>query len=374
MLASKTLSDAQYSSNNNGVNTSFIEPKLKERQSGDKFELEADNTADTIIESSTQPDSFLNTSFFPSSDSNILQIQPEVNPDEQDELQEQSIVAVNGISQEFSSSDELSDGLCADCEREEEESELGLSAEIENIPFGDMINKYPLDILSVTDPITDLGCDDGRDINNNGDHDLDKDIHHPDDRSPDIWIYDTILGESGAFSDFQIGFFAGTFGVDTTDDNRLFDNFTSGSGSQIHFGTGSDMAREIGSTDAFTSFAREFETSIRVYFDEHQTLAGFDCQAELIRTRPNYVGGLDSLFSWAVMGGYQRLAVEIDASSGNLDVTYRVFDHYGAGVSDAWSYLPGLSAMYYLQHYVTNSENTYVPFIWSVQISRFSSL
>ena len=230
------------------------------------------------------------------------------------------------------------------------------------------------DPLPVTGSVTVMDCSDGRNINNNGDHDLDKLIHSPDDRSPDIWVYDNLLGEFGAYSDFYIGFFTGTFGVDTTDDNRLFDNFTTGSGGQIDFSTGSDMAREIGGTDAFTEFADAFEESVRNYFYEHDTLHGFDCQAELIRTRPDYVGGTDSLFSWAVMGGYQRLEAHIDLSGGDMDIIYRVFDHYGAGVSDAWSYLPGLSAMYYLQHYVTGSSSTYVPFIWSVNISRINTL
>ncbi len=230
------------------------------------------------------------------------------------------------------------------------------------------------DPLPVTGSLTAMDCSDGRDINSDADHDLDKLTHRPDDRSPDIWIYDNLLGESGAYSDFYIGFFTGTLGVDTSDDNRLFNNFTTGSGNQINFSTGSDMAREIGGTDAFTTFANAFEESVRNYFNIHHTLNGFDCQAELIRTRPNYIGGSDSLFSWAVMGGYQRLEAHIDLSSGQIDITYRVFDHYGAGVSDAWSYLPGLSAMYYLQHYVTGSSRTYVPFIWSVRVNRTSAL
>jgi outer membrane protein OmpA-like peptidoglycan-associated protein len=222
--------------------------------------------------------------------------------------------------------------------------------------------------------ITEIEYSDGRDINNNADHDLDKFTHKPEDRSPDIKIYDNLLGESLAYSDFYIGFYTGTFGVDTSDDDRLFDHFEYGSGSQIDFKTGSDMAREIGSTDAFTTFAVEFEKSVREYYNTHHTLKGFDCQAELIRTRPNYIGGTDSLFSWAVMGGYQRLEARIDLSDGDINITYRIFDHYGAGVSDAWSYLPGLSAMYYLQHYVRSSSSTYKPFIWSVRVNRINDL
>lgn len=242
------------------------------------------------------------------------------------------------------------------------------------VTFFPTVTCMEFDPLPVSGSVTAMDCSDGRDIYSDADHDLDKIEHRPDDRSPDIWVYDNLLGEWGAYSDFYIGFFTGTFGVDTSDDNRLFNNFTTGSGAQIHFDTGTDMAREIGGTDAFTGFADAFEASVRAYFNEHHSLHGFECQAELIRTRPDYVGGSDSLFSWAVMGGYQRLEAHIDLSSGEIDITYRVFDHYGAGVSDAWSYLPGLSAMYYLQHYVTDSDNTYVPFIWSVRINRVSEL
>ena len=242
------------------------------------------------------------------------------------------------------------------------------------VSFFPTVTCMEFDPLPISGSVTVLDCSDGRDINSDADHDLDKLEHRPDDRSPDIWVYDNLLGESGAYSDYYIGFFTGTFGVDTSDDNRLFNNFTQGSGGQIHFGTGSDMAGEIGGTDAFTGFSDEFEASVRAYFNEHHSLHGFECREELIRTRPDYIGGTDSLFSWAVMGGYQRLEAHIDLSSGEIDVTYRVFDHYGAGVSDAWSYLPGLSAMYYLQHYVTGSDNTYVPFIWSVRINKVSEL
>jgi outer membrane protein OmpA-like peptidoglycan-associated protein len=254
-----------------------------------------------------------------------------------------------------------------------EYEELEYNRRVE-VTFYPTVTCMEFDPLPISGSVTVMDCSDGRDINSDADHDLDKDQHRPDDRSPDIWVYDNLLGENLAYSDFYIGFFTGTFGVDTSDDNRLFNNFTAGSGGQIHFGTGSDMAREIGGTDAFTEFADEFEASVRAYFNEHHSLHGFECQAELIRTRPDYVGGSDSLFSWAVMGGYQRLEAHIDLSSGEIDITYRVYDHYGAGVSDAWSYLPGLSAMYYLQHYVTDSDSTYVPFIWSVRINRVNEL
>lgn len=254
-----------------------------------------------------------------------------------------------------------------------EYEELEYNRRVE-VTFYPTVTCMEFDPLPITGSVTVMDCSDGRDINRNADHDLDKDPHPPDDQTSYIWMYDNVLGEDGAYNHYSNGFFAGTFGVDTSDDDRLFGNFVTGSGNQIHFNTGSDMAREIGGTDAFTGFADAFEASVRAYFNEHHTLRGFECQEELIRTRPNYIGGRDSLFSWAVMGGYQRLEAHIDLSSGEIDITYRVFDHYGAGVSDAGSSLPGLAAMYYLQHYVPDSENTYFPFIWSVRINRVSEL
>ncbi|WP_445456148.1 eCIS core domain-containing protein [Flavobacterium sp. HNIBRBA15423] len=230
--------------------------------------------------------------------------------------------------------------------------------------------RYDFEEETVRGIVTQLECSDGRDISRNSDNDLDKVPHAPQDRSPDIFIYDNVLGESGALSDFRIGFFTGTSGESTTDDNRLFNHFLTGSGSSIDFPVGSDMSRIIGSTDAVTQFSQQFEQSVIDYFNIHNSLSGYNCQSELIRTRPGYIGKWDSLFSVAVMGGYQRLEARIQIRDGILNIRYRIFDHYGGGVNDAWSYLPGLSGLYYLQHYVTGSTNTYQPFIWSVDVNK----
>ncbi len=230
--------------------------------------------------------------------------------------------------------------------------------------------RYEFEDETVRGVVTQMECSDGRDITRNSDNDLDKVPHSPRDRSPDIIAYDTVFGESGALSDFRIGFFTGTAGESTNADNRLFNHFLTGSGSSIDFSTGSDMSRIIGGTNAITQFTQQFEQSIADYFNIHNSLAGYNCQAELIRTRPGYIGKWDSLFSVAVMGGYQRLEARIRIRNGILRIRYRIFDHYGGGVNDAWSYLPGLSGLYYLQHYVTGSTNTYQPFIWSVYVNK----
>lgn len=393
--ADKNIKSKGRSSHSEGKErkTLFFQPKLNVGTPGDKYELEADKVAEAVVDGMAARNSFLNEStndlfFSPVQNTNILNnnIQETGNLEEYNEstLTKQKENSEDVSTPEQETPNQFIQEKCSECAEEEKLQELQEEEEelptVEQTGSADWVRMFPDSTvmefapLSVSGTVTVMDCSDGRNIHNNSDHDLDKLIHRPDDRSPDIWVYDNLLGESGAYSDFYIGFFTGTFGVDTSDDNRLFDNFTTGRGAQINFGTGSDMAREIGSTDAFTEFSDAFEESVRNYYDLHNTLHGFDCQAELIRTRPDYVGGTDSLFSWAVMGGYQRLEAHIDLSGGNLDITYRVFDHYGAGVSDAWSYLPGLSAMYYLQHYVTGSSNTYVPFIWSVSINHTTIL
>jgi Domain of unknown function (DUF4157) len=211
---------------------------------------------------------------------------------------------------------------------------------------------------------------DGHDETTDGDHDLDQ-LHHSGERSPDIIFYDYIGGETGALIDFNVGFFGGTMFESTTDDDDLYNHFVSGSGSRMNFTTSTDMARIIGSSPTFTSFASGFETAVLAHIAATGTLCGFDGDTYLATNRPAYFHS--PLFAWAVMGGYARLDASVaQTPGGGISVTYRIYDHYGAGVSDAWSYLLGLSALYYLQHFHGVSGSSYTPFIWSVQINRTS--
>ena len=156
----------------------------------------------------------------------------------------------------------------------------------------------------------------------------------------------------------------------TSDDDTLFEHFVSGSGSRLGFTPSMDMATIIGNASAFTTFADDFERAVNDYITANRTLCGFDGDTYISSHRPAYFHS--PLFAWAVMGGYSRIEARVSQTSGGINVRYKIFDHFGAGVSDAWSYLLGLSAMYYLQHFHGSWGTAYTPFIWSVEIERTS--
>lgn len=229
----------------------------------------------------------------------------------------------------------------------------------------------PVSEQEVEQPTTPAACSgsysDGHDETSDGDHDLDQ-AHHGGERSPDVVLYDYVGGESGASLDFSVGFFGGTVLESTSDDNTLFDHFVSGNGSRLNFTPSMDMASIIGGASAFTTFAAGFEQAVNDFIAANGTLCGFDGDAYISSNRPGYFHS--PLFAWAVMGGYARMEARVSQTSGGISVRYKIFDHFGAGVSDAWSYLLGLSAMYYLQHFHGSAGSSYTPFIWSVEIER----
>lgn len=201
------------------------------------------------------------------------------------------------------------------------------------------------------------------------DHDLDQ-VHHAGEMSPDVTLYDSVGGEPGARLDFWAGFSGGTMFESTTDDDTLFDHFTTGNGARLGFGTTTDMARIIGGAPAFTTFATGFEAAIQAHIASTGTLCGFPGDAYIAAHRPAYFHS--PLFAWAVMGGYSRIEARVNPTATGVTIDYRIYDHFGAGVTDAWSALLGLSAMYYLQHFHGVAGTAYTPYIWSVEIERTS--
>lgn len=75
------------------------------------------------------------------------------------------------------------------------------------------------------------------------------------------------------------------------------------------------------------------------------------------------------LYLHTVMGGYQFLTADVSVTGSQITFQYTFTDHFGAGVEDSGSMLPGLASMYYLQHYYGNSDQ-YTPFIWSVSVPQ----
>jgi hypothetical protein len=134
----------------------------------------------------------------------------------------------------------------------------------------------------------------------------------------------------------------------------------------IGFDPSSTMSQIIGNAPAFKAFAQKFEDQVKRQIAASHSLCGFDGNRYLAQLRPAYFH--DPLYAYTVMGGYQRLEVTVGVINGSISFRYRIYDHFGAGLSDAKSKLPGLPALYYLQHYAGRWGSRYTPFVWWVGI------
>jgi len=212
------------------------------------------------------------------------------------------------------------------------------------------------------------------DVTIDSDHDLDKKQHAPEDRSKAVQSYidDGIYGYANAYTDFTYTFTEGTILKKTRADDNLLQHFMYGDGSTAEFGPNSDMSSIIGDVKAFKDFADAYEAAALAWYKAKGNLDEFDGQMAIEQNRPDYIGDpITSLFANTVMGGYKQIDTKITKiSSSEINVTYIIYDHFGAGVKDANSYVPGLAAMYYLQHYEGVMGIQFTPFIWNVTINR----
>ena len=95
------------------------------------------------------------------------------------------------------------------------------------------------------------------------------------------------------------------------------------------------------------------------------TSKDFDGNSELGKLAPDLTG---DTYLHTIMGGYQNLQANVFISDDHVTFRYTFTDHFGAGISDAGSLLPGLASMYFDQHnYGTSSQ--YTPFVWSISVS-----
>ncbi|MGQ1785081.1 eCIS core domain-containing protein [Saccharicrinis sp. GN24d3] len=164
MFTSKNNIAESSKSSGNNFSTSFIQPKLKVGQPGDKFEVEADSVADNMVEGNTKTDNFLNSSFFPSPESNSSQLQslPENNPEELEEIQEKELGESEAI--QLNVDDDILQGKCEECEKEEKllqtkssgdsEVKQDIEAQLTNSKGG-----LPLDSSIQQEMGTDFGAD-----------------------------------------------------------------------------------------------------------------------------------------------------------------------------------------------------------------------
>lgn len=208
------------------------------------------------------------------------------------------------------------------------------------------------------------------------DHEMDQDPHPGEEDDVAIGKYRVMdklwkgSGEKAAKLAFTTAFKAGSI-TGFVDAMKLLNHFLSGDGSFLDFDEESTMASKISNVGSFKRFADAFETEVKNYLAANKgSLEGFDGSGALARLRPKYLGSPTDIFAWTVMGGYCKLQASVSVGDKNaISVRYTISDRFAAGVSDSKSPLPGLSALYYLQHYC-GSSNTYRPFLWAVNIKR----
>ncbi|MDB5133748.1 MAG: hypothetical protein JWP37_351 [Mucilaginibacter sp.] len=211
----------------------------------------------------------------------------------------------------------------------------------------------------------------GKDEKADKDHDLEQGRYPEKENFFLINYYDYFGGEKGALKDFTQGFGFGTlFEPSTQDGNRLKDHFLYDNGNRINFDPYTDMSRIIGKEKGFKLFDTLFRSEVTKYIDRTGSLCGFDGNAFLLLNNPGYFK--DQLFAHAVMGGYNRIEIHMELAQAKTIrfIKYKIYDHFGAGLGDAGSLLPGLAALYYLQHFAGKKGVKYTPFIWSVEIRR----
>ncbi len=150
----------------------------------------------------------------------------------------------------------------------------------------------------------------------------------------------------------------------------LFQRFDSGNGEPYSFRLHTEMSRILGEDAGFVGFARDFEFDAMDYYKVHGKLDGFEGLENYDRP---YIK--DTWYMHTVMGGNQQIDAQIQSiSADHIVVSYRVWDHFGAGRNDATSNLPGLPSLYWLQH-VSGLQNPelrdrYQPFIWNIEVKR----
>lgn len=202
---------------------------------------------------------------------------------------------------------------------------------------------------------------------NSPDDDLTK-THYPDQKVNSTCDYSEVCH----LSRFTSGFTAGITleGEEAgREAHKLYWNFLEGKYESLRFGATSQMSFFLGGDPEFTQRAKNFEQKALDFFNLHKTLEGFEGNDILRKLGKPYVK--DTWFMHTVMGGTQQFDAHIKSiSSTEIKIQYEVWDHFGAGKSDAVSKLPGLPSLYWLQHNSGGNKYIYKPFIWSIKVKR----
>ncbi len=147
----------------------------------------------------------------------------------------------------------------------------------------------------------------------------------------------------------------------------------------LGFDHNSGFASLISGDEVFVNMASTLEIEMINYYKELNTLEGFGengfNQSNFGRPVFKFQEG-GTLFVHGLMGGTKEVQVQIrQISSGELTVRYRIWDHFGADTKDAYSNIPMVRSMYWLQHesynhYPYPSRTEFMPFMWYVDIIR----
>lgn len=151
-------------------------------------------------------------------------------------------------------------------------------------------------------------------------------------------------------------------------------NFQTGKGEPMSFGTQSQMSNILSKDKQFVEMAQAFEGNATSFLRMRGSLVGFNGK---IAISDAMIGKYmkDTWFMHTVMGGFQQVTVQISiVSDKELLFKYTVWDHFGAGKSDATSPLPALPSLYWLQHNSANNNilmhDWFTPFIWNIKVDR----
>ncbi len=180
------------------------------------------------------------------------------------------------------------------------------------------------------------------------------------------------LGETLNKNNFERCLYMSTMFVDYNAGERLSNQFIYGAGKNLYWSEKSSLASEISSSQAFIDYAQSFEKNAIDHFMKNGSLDGFETKAtELLGKELNL--NFESVFLTATVGGVQKVTATITKiTSNDIEVTYTLYDRFGAGFEDQQggkSTLPGLVPFYVLQHYY-GTENKYRPFVNVINVKR----
>jgi RHS repeat-associated protein len=150
----------------------------------------------------------------------------------------------------------------------------------------------------------------------------------------------------------------------------LLEHFVIGGGTQMGLGPDSYASDRAGEDSDFLEMAERFESEAMIYYEKHGNLNQFNGKQILQEEKP-YMN--DTWYLHTIMGGMAQVTAVINSvSADEISVTYYLWDHFGGGTNDTKTDLPGLSALYHLQHNFNEGNNAkyFTPFVWYIRIER----